>query len=1154
MASVNDYKQLSQREHVLERSDMWLGEKDVKTSNEIIYSNNELVSKKVSYSPGILKLFDEAITNATDNIERYAKTKTQNKTTEIKIKVTKNYIEVYNNGPSIPIEQKQNLEGKLIYVPQMVFGELNTSSNYDDTKDRERNGCNGVGIKLANIFSKRFEINVIHKNKHYQQVFENNMSIINKPTIKPSNEKDSVSIKFYPDVARFKLDCIDEDTLSMIYKRTYDTMLFNVNITLNNKEIQKLSFKDYCYEHIKAKNIKIDPETIIYYETPKIKLCYIASNKSFTKSYVNHIETIDDGTHVNNFYNQLDSLLKTKIKDKKIDISSKKNSILFIDEVVNKPTFSGQSKSKLTSRINTNYKELCDKIISETNLIDLITNKATTKLNKQLKVKKPYFERLEDANMAGTKDSYKCTLFICEGLSAASMVSSGFGVLGHDYYGIYSLTGKILNVTKASDNKINANVVISQLMQSLGLRFGQKYKTFDDLKKNLRYGKIVCMKDADTDGSSIMGLLLNFFYAKFKSLLEITTDESFSDDKIPYNFFNEFITPQIQVITKLKSKEEFYNKVEFLSWYDDNENNIKSIKYLKGLASNSSEDTLKYFKNFDDYLIPIRIDAKSDYYMNMAYDEDKTDLRKQWVQMCTEDTYLPRVQGKPIKISPFIMKDLVLFSHESCTRSIPNIYDGLKPTQRKVLYTLFSLPEKEALKHRKVFELTAKTAEKAQYHHGDSSLNGTIMGMMQTWCGSNNIPLLGHEGFIGSRFGLGQDGGAPRYVYSCLNEISRYIYPKIDDELLTPNEEDGVLVEPKHYMPIVPMVLINGAIGIGTGYSTSIPLHNYYQIIDYLIDMLKTNLTLNDLKTSFEETKINHKIDLYYPGFKGKFTKSELGFDSHGVFEWIIPNGKGFFKSECKYEHEIEGLRYDPCFLKISEIPISQIGFTHMINKLKEILGSKKESLLLDFKNNSITGNDSQKEKIELYLKFSNNGATSHNDFMKCIKPLKETETISLNNMYLFDEHIQIHKYQTIYDILWQFIEARYYYYNLRHKLILNKSYKEWKIMNNKAKFIKCVIIDNTIDIKTLSVNELNSKLEEMNFDKIDDDTRSVTSGKACSYNYLIDMSIRWMTKEKYNELCRLKNEKKQFILDFKRKPIDELWLEDLEILKKKLL
>jgi DNA topoisomerase-2 len=1138
MTNINDFKQYSQREHILNRSSMWLGEKDVKTSIEIITHDNKLIQQKLTYSPGILKLFDEAITNATDNIERHAKNKSVDKTTEIRVKVTNEYIEVYNNGFSIPIQRKRNLENKLVYLPQLVFSELNTSSNYDDNQDRERNGCNGVGIKLANIFSTLFDVEIVNNGKYYHQTFENNMNKINEPTILYSNDRDYIKIRFYPDVNKFNLESIDNNTISMLAKRTYDTMLFGVDLYFNDNLIQNLSFKDYCYEHIKAKNIKIDYDSLICYETNKVKICYVPCNKSFTKSFVNHIETIDDGTHVNNFYNQLDAVLKSKIKDKKIDINSKKNSILFIDEVVNKPTFSGQSKSKLTNKISTNYKQIIDRILTETNIIDVITNKATIKLNKQLKIKKPYFERLEDANMAGTKDGYKCTLFICEGLSAASMVSSGFGVLGHDYYGIYSLTGKILNVSKASDNKTDLNIVIKQLMQSLGLQISQKYNTFEDLKKNLRYGRVVCMKDADTDGSAIMGLLLNFFYTMFKSLLTITKDGKL------YNFFNEFITPQIQVITKSKTKVEFYNKVEFISWYNDNEHNVKSIKYLKGLASNSSDDTLKYFKDFDKYLIPIRLDDDSDYYMTMAYGGTKREieLRKQWVQTCTEETYLPRNQGKNIEISPFIMNDLVLYSHESCTRSIPNIYDGLKPTQRKILYTLFSLPEKEAIKPRKVFELTAKTAEKAQYHHGDNSLNGTIMGMMQTWCGSNNIPLLGHEGFIGSRFGLGQDGGAPRYVYSYLNEITRYIFPKIDDELLDYVEEDGIVVEPKHYIPIIPMILINGATGIGTGYSTSIPLYNHHQIIDFLLYMLELNKNNNNLSNSFEEIRLKHNIDLYYPGFKGKFIKTNTGYESIGKFEWIIPNNKGFFKSELKYNNKTEGLKYDPCFLKITEIPISQIGFTHMINKIKDMLNNNKDSLLIDFKNNSITGNDSQEEKIELYLKFNNDGLTSAEDFVKQIKPIKEIETISLNNMYLFDEHIQINKYNSIYDILEQFINMRYYYYILRHKLILRKAYKEYKIISNKAKFIKAVIIDNLINIKQLSVQELNNKLQELKFDLIDN-----------SYNYLIDMSIRWMTKDKYNELINLKNEKKIFINKFKTILPDELWIEDLLVLKSKL-
>ena len=1145
MTSIDDYLQYSQREQILYRPDMWIGKKHIEEGKEIIYDGKKLVNQKVKYSTGILKMFDEALTNATDNIDRYSLDESK-RTTDINVEITNEYISIKNNGFSIPIEKKKNVDKKFVYLPQMVFAELNTSSNYNDDKERKRNGCNGVGIKLANIFSKKFYITVVNNGKKYTQLCENNMEIIHQPIIEDCKEKDYVHIKFYLDTKRFDLNDINEGTRLMMYKRTFDTCLFDVNITLNNKLIPKLSFKEFCYQYLIAKGYKIEINELIIETRANVQICYIPSSKPYVKSFVNHIETTDDGRHVDNFFKQLDSMAKNtyKIKEK----STKTNSVLIIDQVIDKPTFSSQSKSKLTTNVTSSYTSLCKKIFESTQLLDLMKNKTISKLNKKNKVKKPYFERLEDANMAGTKESHKCTLFICEGLSAASMVSSGFGVLGHDYYGIYSLTGKILNVEKASEETIDKNVVLSQLMQALGLEYGKKYNSLN----GLRYGRIVCMKDADVDGSAIMGLLLNYFYTQFNDLLQL--------DSI--DFFNEFITPQVQVLTKRNTKVEFYNHNEFMEWFKENSSQSKSIKYLKGLASNSSEDTLKYFNNFDKYLIPIKVDKDSDYWMKLAYGSTKReiDLRKQWVETCTEDTYLPRKQGVPIEISEFVTDDLVLFSHESCTRSIPNIYDGLKPTQRKILYTLFSLPEKEALRPRKVFELTAKTAEKAQYHHGDSSLNGTIMNMMQTWCGSNNIPLLGHEGFIGSRFGLGQDGGAPRYVYACLNKITRLIFPKIDDELLELVEEDGVIVEPKFYVPIIPMVLINGTNGIGTGYSSYIPLHNQYQIIDILENTLTKALnnksSRKNLINSFKDVISNKQIDLYYPKFKGTFKEHRLGYSSNGVFEWIIPKYKsGFFKCEALKDGSENPLDYNPCFLKITEIPISQVGFTHMINTIKNKLMAKNDKTqvktkskcknelkyLLDFKNNSITGNDSQEEKIELYLKFNNDGSTDVDEFYKDILPMKITETISTNNMHLFDEHIQIHKYETVYEIFEKFIKMRFSLYKRRKSTIINKEKHEFMIISNKARFIK-LIIDGEIIMNKIKLSDLINKLEVMKFDKIDN-----------SYNYLVDMSVKWMSKDKYNELLKLQDEKHKYIENLKMYRLEQMWLDDLMKLKNEI-
>lgn len=1182
MSSISDYKQYSQREHILARPDMYIGEKGVKKSKEVVFDGVKLLECKVEYSTAVLKMFDEAITNATDNIERHLNNHAVDHTTDIRVEINDEWISVWNNGFSIPIEEVTNTKGEVIYLPQMVFGELNSSSNYDDSKSRERNGCNGVGIKLVNIFSTKFYVEIVNDGQLYRQLYTDNMSVVGEPRIEETDSIDYVYIKFWLDYKKFGVDVLDSDTMMMLYKRVYDTSLFNVHLELNRKQLKPLNFKEFCLQHLIAKKMKVKEEDLIFEDRGRIKLCYLPYSKSYVKSYVNHIETSDHGKHVDNFFKDLDSTIKTvcKLKDK----TGKNNSILFIDMVVNQPTFSSQSKTKLTTPCNVNYKDLCKDILKNTNLLEYIQNKTISKLNKKNKVKKPYFERLEDANYAGTSKSNQCTLFVCEGLSAASMVSSGFGVLGHDLFGIYSLTGKILNVAKASEEKTDKNIVLTQLMQTLGLEYGREY---NDLS-SLRYGRIICMKDADTDGSAIMGLLLNFFYTHFKSILELNN----------YDFFYEFITPQIQVITKQNKKVEFYNKIEYEEWFEEHDKEIKSIKYLKGLASNSSQDTLKYFREFEKYLIPIRLDKQSDYNMSMAYGAQKKyiELRKKWVQSCKEDTYLPRVHSEPISITPFIRYDLVLFSHESCTRSIPNIYDGLKPTQRKILYTLFNMPDKEAYKLRKVFELTAKTAEKAQYHHGDSSLNGTIMAMMQTWSGSNNIPLLGHEGFIGSRFGLGQDGGAPRYVYACLNKISRFIFPKIDDELLTNIVEDGVVVEPKYYLPIIPMVLINGTNGIGTGYSSYVPLHNYHQIIDILKETLGSNLNetevnneeeLNidikefsninceenleeDLIMSKEEItdKIlqlvnNYKnvlksksIDLYYPEFKGTFEKNEIGYTSNGCFEWIVPDEKrGFFRTELKYDKgsrsDKNPFAYDPCFLKITEIPISQIGFTNMINKIKELLSKKNTNdkktkkqenvYLIDFKNNSITGNDSQEEKIELYLKFTNDGQIEAEELLKEIRPLKYSETVSTNNMYLFDEHIQIHKYETIYDIMNKFIQMRYYLYYKRKNMLLNREINELTLLKNKARFIK-MVVDKTIDIKTMSIEKLNQELKAKKF---------ILHEK--SYKYLIDMPIRWMTKEKYDSLLEdIKNREKK-IEELKEKKLEEMWLEDLELLEKEL-
>lgn len=1103
-----EYKQLSQEEHVLLRPEMYMGEMKLKKSNEIVFDGTKLTKKIISYSCGLLKIFDEVLTNATDNIKRH-----NLKNGQIEVNIDENEISIANNGPSIPIKLVKNSKNEEIYLPQMLFGEFRSSSNYEDDKKRNFNGCNGIGVKLTNIFSKHFTVIIVNGNKKYQQKYLNNMKIIEKPIIKDINhnenhQKDLVYIRFQPDYEKFGIKTLDEDNKFKLFTRVYNSVLFDAKIALNGKILPHLSFKDYCLHELNGLKFEI-PNNFVLYESREYKLFYISSSKPYVKSFINSIETNENGDHVNNFFKQLDLKLQKEIKIK--ERKSKNYSILFIDYNSLNPKFTSQAKTKFTSNETMNFSNVITEIIKKTNIKELMGSKIN--LPKTVKNKNLYFDRLDDANFAGVKSS-ECTLFVCEGLSAASMVSSGFGVLNHDYYGIFSLTGKILNVSKATNEQIENNIVISQLIQTLGLNPNEP-----ENYNNLRYEKIVCMKDADVDGSAIMGLLINLFSVMFPKLAK--------------TFLYEFITPQVQVINDKNEKIEFYNQVEFEKWKEKNK--IKSIKFIKGLASNSSEDTLRYFKNFNDYLIPLHFDERSNFYLKMAYGEKTQDIenRKIWVKTCNDKIFLPRIKNTPIKISDFIMKDLILYSYDSCVRAIPNIYDGLKPTQRKILYTLLEL-NNDAYKLRKVFELAAKTAEKTQYHHGDSSLNSTIMKMMQTYCGSNNLPLLGHDGFIGSRFKLGQDGGAPRYVYVKLNEISRLIFPKIDDNLLTENYEDGIKVEPKYYIPIIPMVLINGACGIGTGFSTSIPLFNPIEIIDYMISNVE-----NRFKTPMT-------FNLFYPNFKGSFEKNKKGYKSKGCFDLIDPSKYKniFFKSKKIYDKEIE-LSYDYVYLLITEIPISNKPFYDSITKLKNIICEnikKKEKkitldYLIDLKNNSITGNDSQKEKIELYLKFENNGIM---DFKTIIESLKEVikmeETVSLDNMYLFDSNSQINKYETINEIFSVYASKRFELYQLRKEKIINENQNELISLENKSRFIQ-KIINNELNVKE-NYCELRKKMETFNFIDI---------------KQLLNIPIKSLTRDEQQKLEKEIVEKHNELEKIKNKKIEIMWKEELINLKKYL-
>ena len=434
------------------------------------------------------------------------------------------------------------------------------------------------------------------------------------------------------------------------------------------------------------------------------------------------------------------------------------------------------------------------------------------------KKKKKLFgiDKLEDANDAGTAKSADWVLILTEGDSAKSLAMSGIQVVGRDKYGVFPLKGKLLNVRDANANTLMNNQEIQNIIKILGLKMGE---TYNDIK-SLRYGSIMIMADQDHDGSHIKGLVINFIHHFWPSLIKLK------------NFMKEFITP----IIKARKGEEwitFFTMGEYEEWCKKVKDASKyDIKYYKGLGTSTSKEAKEYFKNINIHKILFRYDGKpDDESIDLAFSKNLANKRKEWLENVNRNEYIDH-SIKTITYSEFVNKELVHFSIEDWVRAIPSLMDGLKPSQRKILFSCF---KRNLTKDIKVAQLAGYVAEHSAYHHGEASLCQTIINMAQNFVGSKNINLLQPIGQFGSRHLGGKEAASPRYIYTWLNKITRLIFRENDDPILNYLEEEGMKIEPNYYSPILPVVLINGTEGIGTGWSTKIPCYNPLQIVENIL-------------------------------------------------------------------------------------------------------------------------------------------------------------------------------------------------------------------------------------------------------------------------------------------------------------------------------
>ncbi|PPR98423.1 hypothetical protein GOBAR_AA22235 [Gossypium barbadense] len=830
------YQKKTQLEHILLRPDTYIGSIEQHTQRLWVYENDEMVHRDIKYVPGLYKIFDEILVNAADNKQRDPSMDS----IKVVIDAEQNLISVYNNGDGVPVEIHQE---EKVYVPELIFGHLLTSSNYDDNVKKTTGGRNGYGAKLTNIFSTEFVIETADgkRQKKYKQVFKNNMGNKTEPVITKCKEGENwTRVTFKPDLAKFNMTHLEDDVVALMRKRVFDLagcLGKTVKVELNGKRIAVKSFLDYVNLYLSAasKNKSEPLPRISEKVNARWEVCVSLSEGQFQQvSFVNSIATIKGGTHVDYVTNQISNYVMNAVNKKNKNANVKAHNVknhlwVFVNALIDNPAFDSQTKETLTLR-QSSFGSKCElpedflKKVAKSGVVDNLLQWAEFKHSKDLKKTDGTksgsirgIPKLDDANEAGGRNSDKCTLILTEGDSAKSLAVAGLSVVGRNHYGVYPLRGKLLNVREASHKQLMENAEIQNLKRILGL---QQNKEYTDVK-SLRYGHLMIMTDQDHDGSHIKGLLINFIHSFWPSLLKVKS------------FMVEFITPIVKATRKVNKQEEelcFYTMPEYQAWKESLGNNAKSwkIKYYKGLGTSTGPEGKKYFKDIDKHMKEFVWEGDRDGdAIELAFSKKKIEARKNWLRQFEPGTHLDH-NDKLINYSDFINKELILFSMADLQRSIPSMVDGLKPGQRKILFCAF---KRNFVHEAKVSQFSGYVSEHSAYHHGEQSLCSTIVGMAQDFVGSNNINLLRPGGQFGTRNQGGKDAASARYIFTNLTTITRYLFRKDDDGLLDYLNEDGQSIEPSWYVPVIPMVLVNGSEGIGTGWSSYIPNYNPRDIV-----------------------------------------------------------------------------------------------------------------------------------------------------------------------------------------------------------------------------------------------------------------------------------------------------------------------------------
>ena len=1131
------YQKKTDKQHVLDTPDTYTGSMALTDYDTFVMADETIIAKQVSIVPGLYKIVDEALVNARDHVVRMreqisatqiagAQTVNDNlPVTEIDITIdaVEGLITIYNNGNGIDVAKHPE---ENIWIPELIFAHLRTSTNYDKEAKKTTGGKNGFGIKLAFIWSTWAKVETIdHKRGlKYVQEFAENLNVIKPPTVTKCGKKPYTLISFKPDYKRMGLPGLTPDMLALLKRRVFDLAAVTdktVKVKLNGELVPVKNFLQYVdlYVGDKAVTSRVHEEANDRWE---YVVC-MAPKEEFTQvSFVNGIFTGKGGKHVDYVLNQFVRKMVAYIKQKK-KIEVKPNTIkeqifLFVRCVIENPAFDSQTKDYMNTPMASfgSGCEISDKFIEKAaklGIMDAACALTEVKTAKTIKTKDGVksksvrgIPKLVDANDAGGAQSDKCILILCEGDSAKAGIMSGLSTTDRNTIGVYPLRGKLFNVRGELPKRISEVKEIHEIKQIIGLEAGKKY-TPEEAKKCLRYGKVLFMTDQDLDGSHIKGLCINLFDSEWATLLAIPGFIAFMN------------TPIIKAKKGLQEKL-FYNDGEYEQWKTQNSTMLKgwSFKYYKGLGTSTGKEFKEYFANKKIVNFVSTGDQSRDA-IDKVFNKKRAGDRKEWLEQYDRSLYLDTNKAE-VPYEEFISQEMIHFSKYDCERSIPNGIDGLKTSQRKILFTCL---ERKLTSEIKVAQLGGSVSEKSRYHHGEQSLYGAIINMAQNFVGSNNINLLEPNGQFGTRLQGGDDAASERYICTQLNKMTRLIYPEADDPILTYLEDDGTPVEPMFYVPIIPMQLVNGGKGIGTGFSTDILNYNPLTIIDYVQALLR------------EED--SPSLVPYYAGFKGQILPlSESKYLIKGVYDILsdkqvriteLPIGT-WTDDYKKYIEELIDAKPTEASAAASDEK-KKAKKVKAVNQVKDYIDMSTDTtvdITLTFAPGVITALKAEPAEQE--------GCTALE------KLLKLYTTRSTTNMHVFDEKEKLIKCTKVEELVERYMQVRLAYYHKRKAYQVVALEKESTILSNKARFIS-ELLEDTLDLRKKKTAEVSLLLKARNYAVVDEDA---------DYKYLVRLPMDSVTEENVTKIMQERDRKNAELLALKGTTETQIWLNELAVLR----